>query len=94
MYIREEPLPPDTLPLPFPLALGHGLGGTVLDGILLRIHGLSAMLLKPPLPTPSVGPQEEADDLLVIQADPAPEQKSLLLQMMRHLLPRLAELSE
>lgn len=28
----------------------------VLDGILLRIHGLSAMLLKPPLPMPNVGP--------------------------------------
>ena len=89
----EEPGP--TLPPPFPLALGPNCILCVLDGILLRIQGLSALLLKPPLPI--TGPLElQGDETtdLVIQADPSPEQKSLLLLMMRHLLPRLAQLSE
>eukprot|EP00435_Cladocopium_sp_Y103_P019283 s711_g4.t1 len=89
----EEPLPADALPPPFPLALGPNCVLCVLDGVLLRIHGLSALLLKPPLSIPQME-LEGGEHELVIQADPAPEQRSLLLQMMRHLLPRLAELSE
>ncbi|CAJ1369002.1 unnamed protein product [Effrenium voratum] len=45
----EEPLPADSLPPPFPLALGPNCVLCVLDSLLLRIPGLSALLLKPPL---------------------------------------------
>ncbi|CAJ1385999.1 unnamed protein product [Effrenium voratum] len=88
----EEPLPADSLPPPFPLALGPNCVLCVLDSLLLRIPGLSALLLKPPLAL-AAEPKEEPGFFLVTSSSAA-EQKSLLLLMMRHLLPQLAQLSE
>ncbi|CAJ1338980.1 unnamed protein product [Effrenium voratum] len=80
---RGEPLPEGTLPPPYPLALSPISVLCVLDGVFQRTQGLSALFLKPPLPQDL----KDADG-------PVPAQKSMLLLMMRYLLPQLAQLSE
>lgn len=85
-------MPADALPPAFPLALGPNCMLCVLDSILLRIQGLSGLLLKPPVVLEP--PKGQGDDDFLVESPALHEQKSMLLLMMRHMLPRLACLSE
>lgn len=85
----------EKLPPTFPLALGPDSMLYLLDFVLTRISGLSVLLLKPPaaLP-PGPYPVPSGDGFLLVDAPAIAPQKSLLLVMTRHLLPRFARLSE
>eukprot|EP00930_Biecheleria_cincta_P038210 TRINITY_DN26257_c0_g1_i1.p1 TRINITY_DN26257_c0_g1~~TRINITY_DN26257_c0_g1_i1.p1 ORF type:complete len:2387 (-),score=590.65 TRINITY_DN26257_c0_g1_i1:69-7061(-) len=96
----EAPLPEGTVPPVYPLALGPNSILYVLDHLLARVHGLGALLLRPPWPTAAtltaaaVPSGSEASDFFVVEASSPAPQKSLLLLMMRHLLPGLSCLNE
>ncbi|CAL1171057.1 unnamed protein product, partial [Cladocopium goreaui] len=91
----EEPVaPPEGLPPPYPLALGPISILCVMDTLLGRSQGLSSMLLKAPLPVPALETHTVEERGSLVIASSVPSQKSLLLLMMRHLLPQVAQLSE
>lgn len=68
---NEEALPP-----PYPMALGPISMLCVMDSMLMRIQGLSPLLLKPPLPMPT--PKGEGEGVIATQV---PAHKRLELQM-------------
>lgn len=84
----------NALPPPFPFALGPISILYVMDTLLGRSQGLSSMLLKPPLTVPPLEATIPEDKNSLVITSVVPQHKSLLLLMMRHLLPKLAQLSE
>eukprot|EP00927_Polykrikos_kofoidii_P003483 TRINITY_DN11382_c0_g4_i2.p1 TRINITY_DN11382_c0_g4~~TRINITY_DN11382_c0_g4_i2.p1 ORF type:complete len:3793 (+),score=824.17 TRINITY_DN11382_c0_g4_i2:147-11525(+) len=93
----EEALQPGALPPPFPLALGPDSLLYILDYLLTRVPGLSALLLKQPppqsLPPMQPFPMDTSEFFLVDDTALVPH-RSMLLVMTRHLLPRFARLVE
>ena len=82
------------LPPLFPLALDSNALLFVLDALVTRVPGISALAMKPPLAVgtnPSTLPEP---CLAVPDRSERLSQKSLLLVMTRHLLPRFAQLAD
>lgn len=80
----------------FPLALAPDSLLYVLDYLLTRVPGLSSLLLKPMPPMPAPVPLEgfSGPEFFVLDDSAFVPQKSMLLVMTRHLLPRFARLAE
>ncbi|CAE7022008.1 UPL2 [Symbiodinium natans] len=85
---------PSKLPPLFPLALDSNALLFVLDALVSRVPGMSALTMKPALPL-GTNPSSLPENSLVVpdRQDKAPP-KSLLLMMTRHLMPRFAQLAD
>jgi len=93
----EEPLKPNQLPPSFPVAVGPDSLLYILDFLLTRIPGLSGLLLRAPMAlpaTPTSMPGLAPEEVLLVDSQAVSVQKSMLLVMTRHLLPRFARLAE
>ncbi|CAE7479082.1 UPL2 [Symbiodinium sp. CCMP2456] len=83
------------LPPLFPLALDSNALLFVLDALVTRVPGISALAMKPPLPVPGTNPSTLPEPSLAVpDRSERLSQKSLLLVMTRHLLPRFAQLAD
>ncbi|CAE7191005.1 UPL2 [Symbiodinium necroappetens] len=83
------------LPPLFPLALDSNALLFVLDALVTRVPGISALAMKPPLPVPGTNPSNLPEPSLAVpDRSERLSQKSLLLVMTRHLLPRFAQLAD
>ena len=88
---------PKKLPPLFPLALDSNALLFVLDALVTRVPGLSALTTKPALPlgsNPSTLVEEAEEKRLVVPDRSITLPKTLLLVMTRHLLPRFAQLAD
>ena len=86
---KESKLPPL-----FPLALDSNALLFILDALVTRVPGMGALTMKQALPLgANPSPSALPEDSLAVPERPV-AQKSLLLVMTRHLLPRFAQLAD